>query len=288
MPSLKSYRTRITSVKNTRKITRAMKLVSAAKLRRAQQAAVSHRSYADHLRNIIANVAARSEELPHPLMKEREGTRTLAVLLTSDRGLCGGFNSNISRATDRWVFRHKNEFDSIELQYIGRKGRDYFSARPGAATNRDVEVLAPLDESTPDKTTRDITNVFLNGEYDQVFLVYNKFLTALNQEITFERILPIEPAQLPESEALFDYLYEPSQEAVLDRILPAYLSARIDQAIHESVASEHGARMTAMESATKNAEEMIGRLTLEYNRARQAAITTELMEIIGGAEALKG
>ena len=288
MPSLKSYRTRIASVKNTRKITRAMKLVSAAKLRRAQQAAMAHRTYADYMRSIIGNVAARSTGRPHPLMQEREGTKTLAVLLTSDRGLCGGFNSNISRATDRWVFQHKDQFESIDLQFIGRKGRDYFSARPDSASHREIDTLAPLDASTPAQTTEDITKVFLEGDYDQVYLIYNKFVSALVQEITFERLLPIEPAELPQGESVFDYLYEPSQAGVLDRFLPAYLSARIDQAIHESVASEHGARMTAMESATKNAEDMIGRLTLEYNRARQAAITTELMEIIGGAEALKG
>lgn len=288
MPSLKSYRTRIASVKNTRKITRAMKLVSAAKLRRAQQAALSHRSYADYMRSIICNVAAMSDERPHPLMEEREGSKTLMVLLTSDRGLCGGFNSNISRATDRWVFEHKNQFESIELQFIGRKGRDYFSVRPGSGKQREIETLQALDPETPRIVTEDITKVFLEGQYDQVFLAYNKFISPLVQEITFERLLPIEPAELPEGEAHFDYLYEPGKAEVLDRFLPSYLSARIDQAVHESVASEHGARMTAMESATKNAEEMIGRLTLEYNRARQAAITTELMEIIGGAEALKG
>lgn len=291
MASLKDLRRRIASVQNTRKTTRAMKLVSAAKLRRAQQDAVSHREYADRLRKLVWRLAAEGGREQHPLLAETEGDRTLVVLITSDRGLCGGFNSNISRATQRWVLRQENP-ERVKLRFIGRKGGDYFRARKGGPEMQRGEALPPLAADTPDRLTEEVGELFTGGEFDRIVLAYNKFVSALTQEVTFEQLLPLSRTAGGEKPELIDvtesYLYEPSRQAVLDELLPAYLSRRVQQAIYESVAAEHGARMTAMDSATRNASEMIDRLTLDYNRARQAAITTELMEIISGAESLKG
>ncbi len=288
MPSLKFYRKRIASVNNTKKITRAMKLVSAAKLRRAQQAAMDHRDYADRLRDLLSQIASRVEGVSNPLLQVREGTKTLHVLITSDRGLCGGFNTNISRKLDQWVVQNGAQCEKVDIRYVGRKGQDYFRVRKVSAGELKGEILHPLDPTVPEKLAKELGDLYTSGQFDRIFLVYNKFISALSQQVTFDPLFPVATGASKDAGPAFDFIYEPSRDDLIARLVPAYLSSRVEQALYESVASEHGARMTAMDSATNNASDMISRLTLYYNRARQAAITKELMEIIGGAEALKG
>ncbi len=288
MPSLKVYRKRIVSVNNTKKITRAMKLVSAAKLRRAQDAALSHRAYADRLKAMLEGAVARSSQAVHPLMEQREGTKTLLVVVTSDRGLCGGFNSNISRKTERWLLDHKAQCELVRLRYVGRKGGDYFRVRPGVAQAHAGPAFSPMDPAVPEKLTAEVGRLYTGGQYDRIVLVYSKFISALTQEVVFEQLLPLAAPAGEGASYGFDAIYEPSREAVLNALVPAYVARRVGQAIYESIASEHGARMTAMEAATTNATQAVSRLTLQYNRARQAAITKELIEVLNGAESLKG
>ena len=289
MPSLKSIRTRIGSVKNTQKITRAMKLVAAARLRRAQEAIIAARPYAHGLQELIADLARRAGGDAHPLLEKREPLKKVhLIVLTSDRGLAGAFNSNVSRSTERYLYEHKPDHEEMVLSVVGRKGRDYFRRRKVTIAREYPGVSSQTALERAEEITRHATEDFLDGKYDGIFLVYNEFKSAISQKVQVERLLPIEPAQLPPTATPVDYVYEPDKQSVLDRLLPMWASIEIYRSLLESIASEFGARMSAMDSATKNASDMIGRLTLQYNRARQAAITKELLEIIGGAEALKG
>jgi F-type H+-transporting ATPase subunit gamma len=288
MASLKAVRTRIASVKSTQKITSAMKLVAAAKLRRAQDAIVAARPYAHSLAAVTAEVAARAGGESHPLLQQRDPRRVAVVVITSDRGLCGGFNSNVCRAAQRWGNDkiQSKEADEVSYLVVGRKGRDYFRRRklpmkgdlPGPTGDTAVQRAKDLAAT--------LTDDFLSSRVDSVVLVYNQFRSIVSQKITIEPLLPVAPSAAGRGGQ--DFLYEPSKPEILDYILPLYVEMQIHAALLESIASEFGARRTAMENATKNATEMIDRLTLQYNRARQAAITKELMEIVGGAEALKG
>jgi F-type H+-transporting ATPase subunit gamma len=284
MASLKIIRKRIASVRNTQQITKAMKMVAAAKLRRAQEAVVRSRSYTRRLGEVMAGLASEAGLGEHPLVRARTPeSRPLLLLFTADRGLCGGFNANIIRRSQAFL---GEEGRAGALGIVGRKAHDYYKRRAVTVAERFVS-SAP---TTAIEFARDIVarsmRRFVDGEFDAVYVLYTQFRSALSQVPTLERLLPIETPPPPETPR--EYLYEPSRQAVIDDLLPRYLEVRVFQAILESLASEHGARMTAMESATRNATEMIDRLTLEMNRARQAAITKELMEIVGGAEALKG
>ncbi|SRR6266545_5734861 len=294
MPSLKSIRTRIASVKSTQKITRAMKLVSAARLRRAQDAIVGARPYANALAAAMAEIAARAGMDSHPLLDRRSPERITIVALTSDRGLAGGFNANIFRAVQRFIVERKQATPAakeIVLEIAGKKGRDFFRRRK---LHIGHELGGPTAETAgriADELGHIVTHAFKSGATDAVFLVYNEFKSAAQQKVVVEPLLPVTAATPPgraSAEGLLDFLYEPSKEGVLDTLLPLYVESQIFRALLESMASELGARMTAMENATTNAKEMISSLTLKYNRARQASITKELMEIVGGAEALKG
>ncbi|MCW5830202.1 MAG: ATP synthase F1 subunit gamma [Deltaproteobacteria bacterium] len=289
MPSLKTYRTRIKSVKNTQKITRAMKLVSAAKLRRAQMAALNHREYANGLRRIITEMARRAEHRGHPLLQQPENGADLIVLVTSDRGLCGGFNGNLSRRLRGQIMPDDQlpSPENIQIRFVGRKGQEFFKAW-GWKSDSSVPSTSPTSPKAAQELERFVVEGFTGGKYRSVTIAYNKFKSAIAQEITFEKLLPISVENDPAVPAPPDYIYEPAREEILSTLLPRYVASCIQQAILESVASEHAARMTAMESATKNCSEAIGSLTLQMNRARQALITKELMEIIGGAESLKG
>jgi F-type H+-transporting ATPase subunit gamma len=288
MPSLKDIKKRIGSVKNTRQITKAMKMVSAAKLRRAQDAVVASRPYAAKLREVLAGLAMRESQEAHPLLQERGKGRALVVLLTADRGLCGGFNANISKAAERFIRGNAEGYEGYDLMILGRKGRDYLRARGGMNIVKVHEnITANVTYSTASLLGQEVVQNFTAEKYDAVFLVFNAFRSAISQDVTIDRLLPIVPGQAEEGAYAAEYIYEPSQGKVLDQILPKYIEVQIFRALLESVASEHGARMSAMDSASKNASEMIGKLTLQYNRARQAAITKELMEIISGAEAIK-
>lgn len=296
MASLRAIRTRIKSVRSTQKITRAMKLVDAAKLRRAQDAVLRARPYAQMLGEVLAALAsARAEAAvpPHPLMEVREQKRVEVVLLTSDRGLCGGFNANIVRRAQRFVVEEGPRFTTLQFSTIGRRGRD-FARKRGLQSRKDYpgfvgKLRFPMAKEVAD----DLIAEYTARHLDAVYLLYNQFKSALTQEITLTQLLPIVPPQSHKPQAqeggtvLPEHLYEPGRRELLEQLIPRQLAMQIWRALLESGAAEHAARMTAMDAATKNASEMIGRLSLEYNRARQAAITKELMEIVSGAEALK-
>jgi len=309
MPSLKTIRKRISSVKSTQKITRAMKMISAARLRRAQQRITELRPFAVKTAEVLSSVALRigpNEEV-HPLLERREEKRVLLVVVGSDRGLAGGFNANICRGAERTWKTMVGDGKDVVFITIGRRPRDYFRRR---GANILVEIPAAtekIDLGAADEIAAQLIDLYIGhhakpGEsaeeaaesqdatgpqFDAVYFMYNEFKSAMTQTVAFERLLPVEPAGGGDAGSAQDFLYEPDRTALLDRLLPLYVQVGVFRGLLESVASEHGARMTAMDAATNNAKDMIGRLTLEYNRARQAAITKELMEIIGGAEALK-
>lgn len=287
MPSLKSIKKRITSVKNTRQITKAMKMVSAAKLRRAQDNVTAARPYAGKLAEVLGKLAANQEVDTHPLLAPREIDKVLLIVVTSDRGLCGGFNANICKAAERFVRENKAEYSEITLMTIGRKGHEFLKNRQKVAKNYS-NIFGTLNYQTAALLAQEVIEGYLAEEYDKVIILFNAFKSVMTQEITFQQLLPVAPPARATEEAPSQYIYEPSQGALLDELLPKNIEVQVFKALLESLASEHGARMTAMDSASKNANEMIGKLTLIYNRARQAAITKELMEIISGAESIKG
>jgi F-type H+-transporting ATPase subunit gamma len=290
VPSLRDIRNRIGSVKSTRQITKAMKMVAAAKLRRAQDAVLKTRPYAMLLDQALARVAQRAaadETAPHPLLEQRTARNAEVVVITSDRGLAGGFNSNIARRAQRFLTESADCYAKVQLATIGRKGRDFFRARKLEVRKDFSGVHADLRYEKAEAIAEEYIQRFLAGEVDAVFLAYNEFKTAITQKPVVVPLLPIEQPATEEPMAVIDFKYEPSREALLRDLLPRHVAMQVWRALLESAASEHGARMSAMESATKNAEEMISMLTLQYNRARQAAVTKELMEIVSGAEALK-
>jgi F-type H+-transporting ATPase subunit gamma len=290
VPSLRDIRNRIGSVKSTRQITKAMKMVSAAKLRRAQDAILKARPYAQLLDQTLTRVASRAaadEVVAHPLLAPRVERTAEVVVITSDRGLAGGFNSNMARRAQRFLTESADRFERVELSTIGRKGRDFFRARKLEIRKDYAGVHAALAYGKAEAIAQELTERYLSGAVDAVFLAYNEFKSAISQKPVVVQLLPIVTSEAPQGGASIDFKYEPSREALLRDLLPRHIAMQVWRALLESAASEHGARMSAMESATKNAEEMIGALTLQYNRARQAYVTKELMEIVSGAEALK-
>ena len=287
MANLKSIKKRIVSVKNTRQITKAMKMVSAAKLRRAQENVVAARPYAGKLAEVLERLAKTQESDANPLMVKRDGGRALLVVVTSDRGLCGGFNANLSKAADRFMKERKGDFSEMTLMTIGRKGYEFLRNRHTVRKHHG-NIFSTLSYQTAALLAAELIEGYLAEEYDEVFIIYNAFKSVMSQDITLEQLLPIAAKAGEEDEVGTEYIYEPSKGALLDELLPKHIEVQVFKALLESVASEHGARMTAMDAASKNATEMIAKLTLIYNRARQAAITTELMEIISGAESIKG
>ncbi len=290
MANLRVIRKRIGSVKSTQQITKAMKMVSAAKLKRAQDGITAARPYARKMREVVQAVAGRSEDGGHPLLSTREGTKLALLVVTSDRGLCGGFNSNLLRATNRFLSANRELHEEILVFAVGRKARDFFRRRQVPVRKEYIGVLGQLSYSHAARMAEDLVGGFLEGDFDEVQIVFNEFRSAISQVVRFEKLFPLAIERKgPEGmEAAIDYIYEPSRDEILATLLPKYVETQIFRVLLESVAGEHGARMTAMDSATNNAVDMIARLTLQMNRARQAAITKELMEIIGGAEALKG
>ncbi len=287
MPSLKAIRRRIASVKNTQKITKAMKQVAAAKLRRAQDQIVAARPYARSLAKVVAELAARAGEDAHPLLENRPATRAEIVLLTSDRGLAGSFNAQVVRRVESFTAEELGDYAEVTLRAVGRKGNEYFKRR-GARIRSYLPAPASADALAKARELTDqVVEDFLDNRVDRVFLVYNEFKSAIAQTVKVEQILPVEPEDVAPAE-LNEYTYEPGKVELLEHLLPLEVQTQIYRASLESIAAEFGARMSAMDAATRNAREMIDRLTLQYNRARQAAITKELLEIIAGAEALKG
>jgi F-type H+-transporting ATPase subunit gamma len=290
MPSLKAIRKRIASVKNTRKITAAMKLVAGARLRRAQEGIWAARPYAQRMQEVIGELAARAGAESHPLLALKDEKRVALVVISSDRGLCGGFNSNINRRTERFMIDNSDKLSEIQLHIVGKKGREYFKRRHGAKIKHEwgAAVAAEPALALARQIAATAKETFVSGAADAVYLVYNEFKSAISQRVTVEPLLPVVPMKLDDAQGRNDFKYEPSRDVLLSHIVPLHVEVQIYRAILESIASEFGARMSAMDSATNNASDMIGRLTLDFNRARQAAITKELMEIVGGAEALKG
>ncbi len=285
MPSTRDLRRRIRSVKGTQQITKAMKMVAAAKLRRAQQRITAMRPYADTFGRVLAEVAARTEH-SHPLLEQRQGRRTWLVVVTSDKGLCGSFNANLLRYAEREL--RLGRWPEVELVLIGRKASDFFRSRPFRVVHEERETMSKVEPEAGPRLARLAVEAFTSGRVDEVWLLYNRFLSLIRHETRLERLLPIQPptAEVASGSARVDYLYEPGPAALLDELLPRHIEVQVARSLYDSAAAEQAARMTAMDAATRNASEMIDSLTLLYNRTRQAVITKELIEIVSGAQAL--
>jgi len=295
MATLRDIRRRITSVKSTQQITRAMKLVAAAKLRRAQERILEARPYSYKMGEVLADLALRTPREMHPLLAKRQptnnvvGNRKMLVVISGDRGLCGAFNSNIIRRSVEFLRAYQGEPEiTLTLMVVGRKVRDFYRRR-GQYTVRSeyVNFFDKLAYTHAAQIAQDFTRAYLAEEMDEVHLVYNEFKSVATQRVVVEQLLPIQPAEAPEGKPVVEFEFEPSPSAVLERLLPKHVEVQVYRALMESIAAEYGARMTAMENATKNASEMIDLLTLQFNKARQERITKELLEIVGGAEALR-
>jgi F-type H+-transporting ATPase subunit gamma len=299
VPDLKSLRKRIGSVKNTQKITRAQKMVAGARLGRAQQRITAMRPFAVHTANVLAEVVGAGNderEAPHPLLATRPDKNTLVLVISADRGLCGSVNSNINKAAER-VWRERTAAGgTVKFAIVGRKARDYLRRRNAPVFHVFDGVWEKPDIETAQNIARVVLKPFRTGQVDSIQILFTQFKSAMTQMVTWSPLFPLSGAAIAASgdgghdhgEASPSFTFEPSKSALLEQLVPIYITATILRALFEANASELGARMTAMDSATKKASELIDTLTLKYNRARQAAITTEIMEIIGGAEALKG
>ena len=293
MPNLLDIRRRIKSVRNTQQITKAMKMVSAAKLKRAQDRVIAARPFANKMMEVLNALASRTDEnFRHPLLDARGDDRYLITLVTADKGLCGAFNTNLIKATQ--VFLRENSDKAIEIQAVGRKGRDFFRRRqvPMAGEYVGLTGKGRVEFADALEVARDLIKRFTEEkELDKAFIIYNEFKSVLQQRVVIEQLLPVartteteEAAEQPVN--LVDYIYEQPPAEIFSLLLPRMVETQIFRALLESVASEHGARMTAMDSASKNAKELIETLTLNMNRVRQAAITNEIIEIVSGAAAL--
>ncbi|AEF95448.1 ATP synthase gamma chain [Desulfotomaculum nigrificans CO-1-SRB] len=283
MPSARDLRRRIKSIKSTQQITKAMKMVAAAKLRRAQEAVESARPFALKIKDVLSRVAAASGGAKHPLLEVREVKRTAYVVITADRGLCGGFNANILRRAAGELQKDNNP----AIVAVGRKSRDYFTRRNFDVVASFVRLGETIQFSQAKEIAKFVMDKYVAGEFDEVYLVFSEFVNVLTQRPVKVKLLPVEtPAEEKKGPAV-EYIFEPNAESVLASLLPTYVETTVFRAMLESKAGEQGARMTAMDSATKNAKELIHKLTLSLNRARQAAITKEISEIVGGAAALE-
>lgn len=284
MPSLLDIRRRIRSVKNTQLLTKAMKTVSAAKLRRAQERVFSARPYAEQLKKVLANLTTRVENISHPLLEVRPEHRILFVVVTADRGLCGAFNSNITRTAQSFI-RERSGLE-ITLAAVGRKGRDFFRRRRISIRSEFLNIFSKLDYGHAKDIAENVMHAYSDAEVDAVYIVYNEFKSVIQQRVVVEKVLPLSRVELDTTEPRLDYIFEQQPQEIFNRLLPRYVEIQVYRALLESAASEHGARMASMETATKNAGDMIDSLTLNMNRIRQAAITREIIEVVSGAGAL--
>jgi F-type H+-transporting ATPase subunit gamma len=283
MPSTIDIRRRIRSVKNTMQITKAMKMVAAARLRRAQERMFAARPYAAALREVLSSVATRVDITGHALLKEHEAeSNVLLVVVTADRGLAGAFNANVIKAAQNAIRDRK--WPNVQLLPIGRKANDFFRRRAIPIRRHATGIFQALSLGTAQEIAKSLSEDFINNEVDAVYVVYNEFKSIIAQTVRVERLLPIERAWDEEASAI-EYLYEPAPETILAELLPKHIEFQLYRVLLESAAAEQGARMTAMEAASKNASDMIDHLTLTYNRIRQAAITKEIIEIVSGAAA---
>ena len=281
MPALIDIRRRIRSVKNTQQITKAMKMVSAAKLRRAQEAMFAARPYARKMMEVLNSLASRAQPDLHPLLQQHGDKRVLLVVVTSDKGLCGGFNANILRAAVRFLDERPDK--ELQIEAIGRKGRDFFKRRRWKIRQEHVGLFQNVKFAAAKAIAQDLTQAYTAHELDQIYLLYNEFKSVIQQRIVVERLLPIEKLQLQPTEPALDYIYEPKPADIFASMLPRHVEVQVFRALLESAAAEHGARMSAMDAASNNASDMIERLTLYMNKVRQAAITKEIIEVVSGA-----
>jgi F-type H+-transporting ATPase subunit gamma len=288
MPSLRDVRKRIRSVISTRQITKAMEMVAAAKLRKAQLRAMQVRPYSEKMDHILESLsAAASGEMVHPFFEKREVKKQTLVLMTSDRGLCGSFNANLIRKSQEWL--EGKEREKVELVLVGKKGFDFYKRRPYEIAGKFLDWSGNLNYAKARELVDLLTNRFLSGQTDEITIIYTQFISTVRYRATESRYLPVERPRIDEKKKrLLEYIFEPSPDKIFSDLMPRYALTKMITALAGSFASEHSARMIAMGAATKNAGEMIDTLTLQYNKARQAAITKELLEIVSGAEALKG
>ncbi|MEI6079800.1 MAG: ATP synthase F1 subunit gamma [bacterium] len=286
MANLRDLRKRIQSVKSTKQITKAMKMVSASKLRRSQESLIQTRPYAYKIVGILNSLKERLDVLEHPLLRKREIKKIRIIVISSDRGLCGSFNSNIIKRAESYYKEAGLTEENTVFDFAGRKAYEYFKKRyKNIGDNYRVEANPNYDSAS--YIADRLMENYIEGDFDSLVVVYNEFKSAIAQKIVVERLFPIVPPEYEEQLAIDQYLYEPNKEKIINDLLPKFVKIEILRILLESVASEHGARMTAMDNATRNSEDMMKRLSLLYNRKRQAAITTELMEIVSGKEALE-
>ena len=290
MATLRDIKQKISGVKKTKQITRAMNMVAAARLRSTQAKMDNFAPYARKFAEVLGNLAGQINTDVHPLLSKREKVSKVELLqLTADRGLCGSFNMNSINKTEKWIKELAAKGQDVRLTLVGKKGRDYFKKKAVPVTAAHTNIYGTVDISFVNKMTAGFIQRFTAGEIDEVYVLFSRFLSVARQEPTLVKLIPIEPPKQAGSEAgKVDYLYEPSSEQLLVDLLPKHISVQILNAFLQQETSEHAARMAAMDNATKNCKEMVESLTLAYNKARQAAITAELMDIVGGAEALKG
>jgi F-type H+-transporting ATPase subunit gamma len=284
MPSLLDIRRRIRSVKNTQQLTKAMKTVSAAKLRRAQDRVFSARPYAEQLKRVLGNLTVRLENISHPLLEVRPEEKILFIVVTADRGLCGAFNSNILRAATAFLREHLDQ--TVTLATAGKKGRDFFRRRGLQIRSEFVNIFSKLDYGNARDIAETVTQAYSGGEVDAVYIIYNEFKSVIQQRVVTEKLLPVSRMEIKENEPQLDYIFEEPPQEIFNRLLPRYVEVQIYRALLESAAAEHGARMASMDTASRNAGDMIDMLTLNMNRIRQAAITREIIEVVSGAGAL--
>ena len=288
MASLKDIKRKVGAVQKTKQITRAMNMVAASKFKAAQLRMENFRPYASKFMDVLNSLALRVESMSHPLLAVRDPRRIRVICMTSDRGLCGGFNTNLIKATERFLKDKAKENKEISLINVGRKGRDFFRKK-AKIIGQWVDVLSKFDMTLAASISNEVITPFIKEEYDELYLVYNQFVNVSVQRPTVVRLFPLpsigQDVEI-EPDKRLDYLYEPSEEALLQKLLPMYVHVLVYRALLETSAGENGARMAAMDNATSNCEELIRSLTLKMNKARQAAITAELMDIVGGTEAL--
>lgn len=287
MPSLLPIKRRIASTKNTTQITKAMKMVAASKLRKAQERIVEARPYARGMMRVLSSLAKNLNKEYHPLLDRRGTNKVEVIVLTSDRGLCGGFNTNILKKAAEFQRQKREQGCEVGLSVVGRKGREFFKRRDVDTRMAWTGISGKVQYGHAVEIGQDIENLYLAENVDEVYVVYNEFKSAISQQVVVEKLLPVE-AEAETGGITGAYLFEPSPDEVLAELLPKHIQFQIFRMLLESSASEEGARMTAMDAANKNAREVIRLLTLTYNRARQANITKEILEVVGGAEALKG
>jgi F-type H+-transporting ATPase subunit gamma len=286
MASLKDLKNRIGSVQKTEQITSAMRMVAAAKLRRAQSDIIAARPYAIKTNEVLVSLVTRTNPDMHPLLRIREPKKCVLVVVASDRGLCGSFNQNVFRRADAFIKENKDKYEELSLVLVGKRSTDFFKRKP-VKIRKSVVIGNPSYELASE-IGDDLIEGYISGEFDELYIIFNEFKSAMTQILHEDRILPVERIDSDDEMVKVEYLCEPTEDVLLDALLPMSLKIFFYRALLESAASEHGARMTAMESASGNAADMIEKLSVKYNRARQAAITTELMEVVSGAEALKG